>query len=123
MEFSQAIFERAAAAIVRQQRFARALLGGPVGHQKKISGFEQQLPAARIGPVDDHQQHALRVLPRAGLIRAEFDHILVAARRRTPHRPRQVRRGQRVEHGIGLQTPVSSQLLALLSVDFWGKLL
>ena len=78
LKFAKTILERAPLTVMFQRRWAVEFLLRPADHQEEIVGQQVQLPRFRIGLIDDHQQQPLRMLPRFGLIRTEFDDIFVA---------------------------------------------
>jgi len=101
LKLADAILERASLTVMIERRRTVQFLRFPTNHEKEIVGQQVELPRFRIGPIDDHQQHALGVFPGLGSIQAEFDDFLIAALWRTTDGPLQIRRGQPIEHCVG----------------------
>ncbi len=109
LEFAEAIFERSAAAIVRQRAGTVEFVRLATDHQKEMMGKQVQLARLRVGHVDDDQQQPLRVPPGLSPVQAEFNDFLVTAFQGTADGPGQVRFGQPLQHGIALQPPQKTQ--------------
>src|SRR5271167_2917269 len=101
LKLADAILERASLTVMIERRPTVEFLRLPTDHQKEIVGQQVELPRFRIGPIDDHQQHTLGMLPRLGLIHAQIDDVLVASLRWTTDRPLQMRLGQSIENRVG----------------------
>src|SRR5207247_1466171 len=109
LKLAQTILECAPLTVMFQRCRTIEFLGLPTDHQEETVGLQVQLPRLRIGPITDHQQQALRMPPRLGLILAEFDNLFIAALGRTPDRTPQMRRGESFEYGVALQSPDEPQ--------------
>ena len=105
VELAQAVLERAPPPVVFQDRLRILLLRLPARDQEEIIWQQIQLTGARIRLIDHDQDQTLRVLPRLGLIRSQFNDRLVASAGRAAHRPAKIRFGQPVQDGIGFQPP------------------
>jgi hypothetical protein len=68
VELAEAVLERAATTIMRQQFLTAPLRFGPIGHQEEAVGQQLQLTGLGIGPVHDHQQQTLGMPPGLDLI-------------------------------------------------------
>src|SRR5271163_2807527 len=108
LKFAEAILERAPLTVMLQRRRAVEFFLPPADHEEEVIWQQVQLTRLRIGLIDDDQQQPLRMLPRLGLVPAQFDDLFITFLGRTPHGPPEMRRRQSFEHRVALDAPDKS---------------
>src|SRR5579864_4995174 len=91
LKLAESILESSPPTIMLQRGGTVEFFRLPSRYEKEIVGQQVQLPGLRVGLVDDHQQHALRMPPRLSLVSAQFDNVLIALFGRPPDGPFQMR--------------------------------